>query len=379
MTASRRDIRLDFFRGMALIMICIHHVYDNRLGGYTLRGFGISDTGEVLFFLSGFVSAIAYSRILERRGMLGCVHAAGARALSIWIAHCAAVAGVLALALIWVGVPEISRVLYSLGVQWVLGDPIPRAFFAFTGLYQPYLFGILPLFIVLSLVTPPLLYLLHRSPLLLLALSAALWAFVQGNPWLTFPMYPVGGSWSFNPFAYQFIFVLGMFLAHVMGNGSLRLPRHWGLFALAVAALAATFLLHKAFPFLLKYGFADLPFMASWPGFPYTSKHNLEALRIVHFLILAYATWWVLGWEKLQSPAIVDAATRFAAPVARCGRHGLWVFSVGMIASYAGSFILAVLGKGYTVWVPLNVALISLMLFVGWAVEARPRSLVRTA
>jgi hypothetical protein len=30
-----RDVRVDFFRGLALITIFIEHIYFNKLGGYT--------------------------------------------------------------------------------------------------------------------------------------------------------------------------------------------------------------------------------------------------------------------------------------------------------------------------------------------------------
>ena len=44
-----RSLQIDFFRGLALIIIFIDHVYNNRLGGYTLRGFGITDAAEIFF------------------------------------------------------------------------------------------------------------------------------------------------------------------------------------------------------------------------------------------------------------------------------------------------------------------------------------------
>src|ERR671923_1839563 len=63
-----RDLRIDFFRGLALICIFIDHVPGNRLAHLTLQNFGFSDAAEVFVLLAGFSAALAYGSTFQRDG-----------------------------------------------------------------------------------------------------------------------------------------------------------------------------------------------------------------------------------------------------------------------------------------------------------------------
>src|SRR5262249_15304194 len=69
----------------------------------------------------------------------------------------------------------------------------------------------LPLYIVLLLLFPAILWLLSRSSLLALAASVALYALTWQYDW-NIPSYP-SGHWLFNPFAWQLLFVFGAWCA----------------------------------------------------------------------------------------------------------------------------------------------------------------------
>src|SRR5487761_81756 len=69
---SDRDYRLDFCRGLALIVIFIDHVPGNPLSNWTLRKFAFCDAAEVFVLISGISSYLAYGGKLEREGFLGC-------------------------------------------------------------------------------------------------------------------------------------------------------------------------------------------------------------------------------------------------------------------------------------------------------------------
>ena len=56
-----RDLRLDFFRGLALICIFIDHIPGNLLGRLTLRNFGFSDAAEAFVLIAGISSAMSYA------------------------------------------------------------------------------------------------------------------------------------------------------------------------------------------------------------------------------------------------------------------------------------------------------------------------------
>ncbi|HZA29657.1 MAG TPA: OpgC domain-containing protein [Gammaproteobacteria bacterium] len=62
----QRDARLDFFRGIALLIILINHIPFNELSLYTPSRFGLSDAAELFVFISGCAAAIAYQRSFMR-------------------------------------------------------------------------------------------------------------------------------------------------------------------------------------------------------------------------------------------------------------------------------------------------------------------------
>ena len=63
-----RDLRLDFFRGLALIFIFFNHVPGNAMSWLTNRYWGFSDATEIFVFVSGYTAAIAYGGVALRRG-----------------------------------------------------------------------------------------------------------------------------------------------------------------------------------------------------------------------------------------------------------------------------------------------------------------------
>ncbi len=61
---SRRDARLDFFRGLALLAIFIKHVPGTPYEEWTSRNFGFSDAAEAFFVMSGIAAALAVGSAL---------------------------------------------------------------------------------------------------------------------------------------------------------------------------------------------------------------------------------------------------------------------------------------------------------------------------
>ena len=50
----RAENAVDFWRGVALVMIYINHVPGNVFSYYTLRNYAISDAAELFVFLAGW-------------------------------------------------------------------------------------------------------------------------------------------------------------------------------------------------------------------------------------------------------------------------------------------------------------------------------------
>jgi OpgC protein len=53
---SRRDLRLDLFRGLSLFFIFIDHIPNNVLSYVTLHSIAFSDAAEVFIFISGYAA-----------------------------------------------------------------------------------------------------------------------------------------------------------------------------------------------------------------------------------------------------------------------------------------------------------------------------------
>jgi hypothetical protein len=81
---AKRDLRIDFFRGIALYMIVVDHIPNDPLNRFTYSRLGLSDAAEIFVFLSGISCGIVFSRVLSREGGGGLARALGKRALQIY-------------------------------------------------------------------------------------------------------------------------------------------------------------------------------------------------------------------------------------------------------------------------------------------------------
>jgi len=65
-----RDVRLDFFRGLALWFIFLDHVPGNIASWLTVRNYGFSDATEIFVFISGYTAALVHSDVMRRAGLI---------------------------------------------------------------------------------------------------------------------------------------------------------------------------------------------------------------------------------------------------------------------------------------------------------------------
>lgn len=364
-----RSLKIDFFRGLALIIIFIDHVYNNRLGGYTLRGYGVADAGEIFFFCSGFVAALVYRRVLDQSDFAAAQRKAVRRSIVIYLYHVGAflvLAGLTVLLREHQAVETVvrARLLHDV----IYGDPA-HILEVFTLQYQPFLFTILPAYMVLSLATPAFTRLLTRSPWMLFSATLALYAMVQINPALNLPA--GDGRWVFNPLAYQFLFALGMLSGTLWKDARLNIPMRLDLAVAAVVLLGIVFVFHSFLPFLHKHFqlYPDYPYPR---GLPFTGKVNEEPLRILHFLVLTYATLYLMYCLQKQLPQVYTGLRVLGRPVINCGQHSIQIFVLGLVLSYVGGYVIAGLGNGVEVWIPVNAIGIAILLTAGaWLARSR--------
>ncbi len=82
-----RDERIDFLRGMALLVICIGHIHNNPVARVMPVAFGLSDMSEVFLFLSGMVSVWSVQRARRDRGAWGAILHCWQRALILYVVY----------------------------------------------------------------------------------------------------------------------------------------------------------------------------------------------------------------------------------------------------------------------------------------------------
>ena len=210
-TTTGRDLRLDLFRGLALWLIFLDHIPSNLVTWITIRNYGFSDATEIFIFISGYTAAFVYGRAMRERGFV----VAGARILKrawqIYVAH---------IFLFAIYLAEISYVatsfenpLYAeeMNILDFLKQPDVTIVQALLLKFKPANMDVLPLYIVLLLLFPPILWLLQLAPTLALAASVVLYVLTWEFGW-NMPAYP-SGHWFFNPFAWQLLFVFGAWCA----------------------------------------------------------------------------------------------------------------------------------------------------------------------
>jgi hypothetical protein len=321
-SASSRDDRIDFLRGAALLIIFIDHVPKDVFRQFTLRTYAFCDAAEIFFFISGFVAALVYGGAMRKQGTVAAARRVWRRAAVIYGAQLLVLAATVALAWICFSATgnEYFREIFR--AHEVFEDPLPYIIPALTLHYQPGYGDILPCYVVLLLAFPLALKGMERNPWLVLAPSFALWLAVQI---FDLNLWTVGGEpWYFNPFAWQFLFVLGALFGHPATNGRFAFLDAPAIFWSAVALVAVIFVIDVS----AKLN-GVLPVVPSLrPDFLPLDKTALAPLRLVSFFALAAVV------RRWLPPAGSLTARSWALPIIRCGRSSLQVFTFGaMLAS----------------------------------------------
>jgi hypothetical protein len=327
--ARKRDLRLDLFRGLALWLIFLDHIPSNAVSWVTIRNYGFSDATEIFVFISGYTAAFVYGRAMQERGFVLATARVLRRAWQIYAAH---------IFLFMIYMAEIAYVATSfenplfaeeMGILDFLKQPDVTLVQALLLKFKPAGMDILPLYIMLLVGFPPLLWLLLRVPLAALAASVTLYALCWQLDW-NMPAYP-SGEWQFNPFAWQLLFLFGAWCA--LGGSERMAPL---MRSRATQTLAAAYLLFSLAIVLTWYFPRYAHYVPKWLAeFMYPiDKTNLDVLRFAHFLALAVLTVRFVprDWPPLHSGLL--------RPLVLCGQHSLEIFCLGVFLAFAAHFFL---------------------------------------
>jgi len=349
--ASSRDLRLDFFRGLALIFIFIDHIPENVLGYFTIQAAQLFDAAEVFIFISGYTAALVYGGILASQGPLYATARIFGRAWQLYVAH--VFLFVLFVAEVSYTVATFNNPMYNdeMGVGDFLQQPHVAIIKALLLQFQPTFLAILPLYIILLVVFPPLLLGLRRQPLLVLIPSCLLYIFVQITN-LSVPAYPEGQVWFFNPLAWQFLFILGAALG--LPDSSAWRSRQWqrSMLPPALIVVAAGFVIK--FTWMLHGIWEPFPAILLkelWP----ISKSSLSPVRLLSFfaMVIVVALLIPSGATFLRS--------RAARPVVLCGQQSLEIFCLGILLSALGHFVLSEYDSAIVIQLVVNLVGILVM------------------
>ena len=361
---SRRDPRLDVFRGLALVMIYVNHVPGTVYENLTSRNFGLSDAAEAFVLMSGVAAGLAYSPAFRQPPYWPGVAKVWARAWTLYLVHMLTTLWALAIAAaaaLWFG--AMSR-LYVNEMQMLFEQPLAFLIGLPLLTHQLGYINILPMYAVLLMAAPAMLWLAPRRPWLLMGLSLLFWAVTGLKEW-NLPNYPNDGGWFFNPLAWQVIFVVGLITGTMMREGRRFIPVRRGLQWLAGGIL----LLGLAWAWItpLRDAFNHGMWLASEAGAPrfltMTDKTYVTWPRLLHILALGYLLS-SLGWVREA------AASKAASPIAMLGRHALPVFALGSLLSLVGQAIKSIAPASFV----LDTAIIFGGLFLQYALAwARDR------
>lgn len=281
--AEKRDVRLDFFRGVALYMILIDHVAGDPISKFTYQRIGFSDAAELFVFLSGVSCAIVYSRRLARSGWPTLLRATARRTAKIYAFYMVTSAIIISLisAAATVAPPDFTHQPFVT----LMAGPISSLWSAALLTSPPALPGLLVLYLMLTLIViPSFLWLAQHDPRLALGFSASVWLLAQLDPDLA-PRFAEQSY--FDWLAWQFLFAIGMFVGLRHGSPSpvsrttqtwlVRLA--WGIVIASLGYRVAVAASHR-----LDLG---LEWLRLSEATVMHMKENLSAVRLVHFLSVA--------------------------------------------------------------------------------------------
>ncbi|WP_415182066.1 OpgC family protein [Phaeovulum sp.] len=322
-----RDPRLDFFRGLALVMIFINHVPGTVFEHFTNRNFGFTDAAEGFVLMSGAAAGLAYSNGMRQSPRWPTVSRLWNRAWLLYLVHLmtamCAIAIVAAAALWWDAAPMLTRNNF----QTLTRTPLEFLIGITTLGHQLGYVNILPMYMALLLATPLFLQVALWRPMALVVLSVLIW-WGAAQFRVNLPNFPTPGGWFFNPFSWQIIFCIGLLIGVASKQGKRFVPVRWWLVALTAGFLVLSLVWIRV-PIAGKV-LGRMMGQLRDAGFPFYivgfDKTFVSLPRLLHILALAYV---------LSVPAIVRriSASRIVQPVVLMGKNALPVFALGTILS----------------------------------------------
>lgn len=353
-----RDLRLDLFRGVANWAIYLDHIPDNVVNWITTRNYGFSDAADLFVFISGYTASFVYARMMLERGFIVGATRLTKRVWQLYVAH---------IILFVIYIASISYLALRFGDSQLVND------FNVVGLidnatetlrqglflkFKPVNLDVLPLYIVLMGLFPPVLWIMLRQPNWTMLAAIALWLVSRQTGW-NLPAYPQG-TWYFNPFAWQVLFVFGAWCALGGARKNLHIINSPITLYLCIAYMILALVMTMAGKFPT---FGEMFPHWLYSTFNPNDKTNLAPYRFLHFVAIVILVirfvpkeWPGLEW-KIFDPLVV------------CGQQSLAVFCVGVFLSFVGHFELSMSSGSLFAQIFVSVTGIAIMTIVAYYIS----------
>ncbi len=387
-----RDVRLDFFRGLAMFIIFLAHSPNNTWTWYIPAHLGFSSGAEMFVFCSGIASAMAFGTLFVKRGFwLGTMRVAH-RVWQVYWAHiCLSL--VILFAFMWL-TQVTGQPYYEQASGWFLvNKPVDAIVGLLTLHYFAAYMDILPMYILLLAAIPLMMLLSRLHPLAPIAASFALWLYVQcvnlwfAGQWLPevhFPATPDGAvKWHFNPAAWQFIFFTGF----AFSIGWLKRPafgQGW-LFWLCIAYLVLAFFASSWVPMYWESywrtgvwwtGEKDVWKSSLWDFKEWLlfkkvggGVTEMQVWRYIHILAFSYVLL------TLVDPVKHMLRSNWLSPIILVGQQSLATFLASTALAVLGSVAIDLAGRNWWNQALVNLggfATIILIAFIARSFKAQP-------
>ncbi len=321
-----RDLRLDLFRGVANWAIFLDHIPDNVVNWITTRNYGFSDAADLFVFIS-----VAHI-------ILFVIYIASISYLALRFGD--------------------SEIINEFNVAGLVDHATETLRQGLILRFKPVNLDVLPLYIVLMGLFPPILWIMLRQPNWTMLASILLWLAARHFGW-NFTAYPAG-TWYFNPFCWQVLFVFGSWCALGGARKSIAIINAPATlyFCIGYLILALVMTMAGKFP----------DFGARFPHWLYETfnpndKTNLAPYRFLHFVVIVILVirfvpkdWPGLEWKIFE-------------PVVVCGQQSLAVFCVGVFLSFVGHFELMMSSGSLFAQIFVSVTGIAIMTIVAYYIS----------
>ena len=281
-----RRWEIDALRGLMLVLMTVTHL-PTRLSSPLGQPFGFVSAAEGFVLLSAYMAGLVYGGMAKKRGIEAMRPAFWRRALKVDACHAATVLflfSVIAAVGLRIDQPAVKDLM-----SYYLTHPLPALVSGLLLIYKPALLDILPMYVLFLLASPwVLIHGLRRGWTAVMGVSLGLWLLAQFglDMWvydatvrLTGLRVPFSDTGAFSSFAWQFLWMLGLWMGASRASPSFR-PLTFPRWAVALAAGLALV------GFVWRHAVGQSPFGANESLNLLFDKWRLAPLRLLDLFAL---------------------------------------------------------------------------------------------